>query len=1504
VVNATPATPTASNGGPYFEGTTIQLSTPTIAGATYSWTGPNSFTSSLQNPTRSNATTADAGTYSVIVTVNSCSSGAGTTDVVVNANAAPTITDPGTLNLDPNSSAKFNIFSNDADLGQNLSFSVAVGDVNCPDPPAGKFSSISFTGTTQLSANPNNWKSVLTINSLAGSQGNYTQKIQVMDGVTPTTRCLNITVAAPETDVALSGGNLVISDVNGGNTDDTVTLSLNGSSVRINDPNHVLSCDAGVSVNAHTCDIPLTSITGNIQFDGAGGSDTLTLALGGGNFIPQPGGVIYNGGDPTSAPGDQLVITGGNQGTVTYNYINAHDGSVDMSNFGKVTYTGLEPISNTGTATDIIFELPAGPNAATLADDGTVGNAMSRLSGATFETTDFANPTGSLTIKRGDASDTLAVSALPDFTTNLTIGSAGNEFSTVTFNGAITLAANNSLAANASGTISLSNASNALTASGIGTISFNGANVTGAGNLSTGGGLTVSNTGSSSTLSGVIAGSGGLTKLGAGTLVLSGANTYTGATAINVGRLDIDGSLDSNTTVNSGATLGGTGTINSAKTLTVNSAGAVAPGTSPGILNTGSVTFNSSSILAVEIGGTTPGNGPTNHDQLNVTGTVSLGNAVLGLSSFNGFAPSAGQSFVIISNDGTDGVTGTFNGLGEGATIPNFLGSSLNATITYQGGTNSNDVVLTAVAGPATHFLIGAPASATAGSAFSFTVTALDQFNNTATGYAGTVHFTSTDGSAVLPANSTLTSGVGTFSTTLRTAGNQTLTAADTVSGSITGSSGTIALSGGSATHFSVSAPASATAGTAFSFTVTALDQFNNTATSYAGTAYFTSTDGSAVLPANSTLTNGTGTFSATLRTAGNQTLTATDTVSGSITGSSGTIAVNAAAATHFSVSAPASATAGTAFSFTATALDQFNNTATSYAGTVHVTSTDGGAVLPANSTLTSGVGTFSATLNTSGDQTITATDTVNSSITGTSNTILVGNQPMLMMVLDAKAAEPSSGTAQMLFAVNLSTPAAQTITVDYATTVGGANPATSGTCGNAGVDYQPTGGTLTFNIGDQIKIIPVTICADATNETDETLLLNLTNYSNLARAQATGTILASSQPGTVLISELRTSGPAGAGDDFVEIYNNSDSPHTVDDGSGIMDASHGYGLYKMGADCNAAPILIATIPNGTVIPARGHYLLVGSQYSLADYGGTGAAAGNQTLTSDIESDRNVAVFSTTNALAISSANRLDAIGFGANTGGFCDLLREGSTAPPVSGSTTQHSFSRDVCGKAGGPAGGVCPSQTPLDTNNNATDFIFADTQGTLMSGVTQRLGAPGPENLTSPVLRNSTILANLLDQSVSAISPPNRVRDLTPNPGNNSTNGTLSLRRRFTNNTGASVTRLRFRIIDISAFPSPGAPIADVRAINSANVVVSGINEAATCAPAATPCSITVNGTTVETSPAQPNGGGFNTSLAAGTITLGTPLANGASINVQFLLGVQQPGTFKFYVNVEALP
>jgi hypothetical protein len=63
-----------------------------------------------------------------------------------------------------------------------------------------------------------------------------------------------------------------------------------------------------------------------------------------------------------------------------------------------------------------------------------------------------------------------------------------------------------------------------------------------------------------------------------------------------------------------------------------------------------------------------------------------------------------------------------------------------------------------------------------------------------------------------LPADSTLSNGVGTFSATLKTAGAQSITAKDTVNASITGTSNTITVSGSGATRFSVTAPASATA--------------------------------------------------------------------------------------------------------------------------------------------------------------------------------------------------------------------------------------------------------------------------------------------------------------------------------------------------------------------------------------------------------------------------------------------------------------------------------------------------------------------------------------------------------------------------------------------------------------------------------------------------------------------------------------------------------------------
>lgn len=78
--------PPVSNDGPACPGNEVQLSGPTIPGATYSWTGPNGFTSNVQNPSITNISLAEAGDYQLIMTVFGCPSEPGTTTVVVNPN--------------------------------------------------------------------------------------------------------------------------------------------------------------------------------------------------------------------------------------------------------------------------------------------------------------------------------------------------------------------------------------------------------------------------------------------------------------------------------------------------------------------------------------------------------------------------------------------------------------------------------------------------------------------------------------------------------------------------------------------------------------------------------------------------------------------------------------------------------------------------------------------------------------------------------------------------------------------------------------------------------------------------------------------------------------------------------------------------------------------------------------------------------------------------------------------------------------------------------------------------------------------------------------------------------------------------------------------------------------------------------------------------------------------------------------------------------------------------
>ena len=568
-----------------------------------------------------------------------------------------------------------------------------------------------------------------------------------------------------------------------------------------------------------------------------------------------------------------------------------------------------------------------------------------------------------------------------------------------------------------------------------------------------------------------------------------------------------------------------------------------------------------------------------------------------------------------------------------------------------------------------------------------------------------------------------------------------------------------------------------------------------------------------------------------------------------------------------------------------------------------------------------------------------------------------------------------------------------------------------------------------------------------------------------------------------LVISEYRLRGPGNTlnllaeSDEFVEIYNSSDFSHRVfaDDGS------TGYALVASDG------LIRFIIPNGTAIPARGHFLGVNTAgYSIGAYpaGNGTTATGDASYTLDIADFSGLALFKTSNPANFTLATRLDAVGYNISPA----LYREGAGFTPLQDATGinegngnyQYIFYRDQ-------RGGY-----PRDNNNTTADFIGVETFGYATSAG-RRLGAPGPENLSSPIQRNvpnvspsddfndnstdaskwyvptgasgvgvveqnmrleitppatttgydgyfaftnfdlsnaratvqvvqstpaiygietsyqlgdasgnyflfdvggggfllesrtngvisrttitydpaqhvywrfrhdpqndlilyetspdnvnwvtqrkearpfdirqlqtklfagkytattptstaifdnlvitsnnqnSGIVISAIDPAQALNAPPNQVSsaaaftytDPTSGISTSFPGGSISFRRTVTNNTGRDVTRLRFRIVDISTLPAPVGQ-ADLRAITSNNVSVKRTDGTI----------VTARGTLLEQPPMYRTGGGFNHSLS---VTLSQPLANGASIGVQFLTGVRSAGASRISVNAEALP
>jgi uncharacterized repeat protein (TIGR01451 family) len=359
---------------------------------------------------------------------------------------------------------------------------------------------------------------------------------------------------------------------------------------------------------------------------------------------------------------------------------------------------------------------------------------------------------------------------------------------------------------------------------------------------------------------------------------------------------------------------------------------------------------------------------------------------------------------------------------------------------------------------------------------------------------------------------------------------------------------------------------------------------------------------------------------------------------------------------------------------------------------------------------------------------------------------------------------------------------------------------------------------------------------------------------------------------GDVLISEFRAHGSdpnAPDMDDFVELYNNTDEAITV----GPADASGGWALVVR--EATGLPVVRATIPKGVVIPARGHYLVTAANYSLG-----AVAASNLPLDGNILDTGGIALFRTNNPAKFNdAAERLDAVGF---TSVSDQMYREGAGLAPIPATSAEQSFVRKTAGTG-----------LPQDTDDNAADFQLISKTADLFGATQAILGAPGPENLASPIQRNATIKPSLVDAACpgfgTTTSACARVRTAEGANPTNAAFGTLLIRRRFTNKTNAPVTALRFRITDITTLGTPDSnALADLRALDSTEVEVTMNNGMPTM----------LRATLLQST--ETLGGGINSTLVLPL--MGGTLAPDAHVDVQFRLGVQRSGAFRFFVNVEA--
>lgn len=319
VVNSIPATPTASNNGPLCLGQDLQLSTPSVTNASYEWSGPNSFSSTAQNPVITNVGNIHAGSYSVKVIVNGCKSQAGSTTMSIGTQpAAPSLTNNGPLCA-----------------GQNLQLSAS-----------------NSTNATYSWTGPNNFTSTSqnpTINGVtSAAAGTYSCTVNVTGCGTSSASNTVVTItslpAAPN-----AGNNGPVCD---GKSLSLTASTITGASYNWTGPNNFTSTDQNPVINNFSvANAGNYSVTATVSGCGTSNASTTTVA-----YNPGPSAPSVSSNGPLCS-GSTLNLQASTVTGATYSWTGPNGFSSSLQN---------PVITNSGTANSGDYSVTA-----TIANCGT-----------------------------------------------------------------------------------------------------------------------------------------------------------------------------------------------------------------------------------------------------------------------------------------------------------------------------------------------------------------------------------------------------------------------------------------------------------------------------------------------------------------------------------------------------------------------------------------------------------------------------------------------------------------------------------------------------------------------------------------------------------------------------------------------------------------------------------------------------------------------------------------------------------------------------------------------------------------------------------------------------------------------------------------------------------------------------------------------------------------------------------------------------------------------------